>query len=64
VKNKMSKKITGDKAWEAVGQRMSSDEVQEMNTLRAASKTRALTSQEENRLFVLEQKNKTRIRFE
>lgn len=60
----MSKKITGDKAWEAVGQRMSSDEVQEMNTLRAASKTRALTSQEEKRLLALEQKGRTRVRFE
>jgi len=56
--------IEGDRARELIGQRMSDAEVQRMNELRQASRVRALSSSEENELFLLEQKNKTRTRFE
>lgn len=56
--------IEGDEAWEKAGIRMSTAQVQRMNELREASKVRALSSAEENELFNLEQKNKTRTRYE
>jgi len=54
--------VSGDAAWEKAGIRMSTAQVQRMNELRATSKVRALSSAEENELFQLEQKNKTRTR--
>lgn len=54
--------ITGDAAFEAVGLRMSTAQVQRMNELREASRVRALSSAEENELFKLEQINRTRAR--
>ena len=56
--------IKGDAALEKVGLRMSTEQVQRMNELRQASKIRALSSSEERELWNLEQRNKTRVRFE
>ena len=56
--------VSGDAALERLGLRMSTAQVQRMNELREASKVRALSSAEENELFNLEQKNKTRTRYE
>jgi len=56
--------ISGDAAWEKCGMRMTSEEVAEMNQLKEASKVRALSSKEEQRLFILNQKNQTRTRVE
>jgi len=62
----MSKRrvVDGDKAAEMVGLRMSSEQVQRLNELRNASKIRALSGSEEKELWDLEQRNKTRVRFE
>mgnify|MGYP001027438192 CR=1 FL=1 len=54
--------VSGDKAWEHVGLRMTDAEVAEYNRLVQASRERVLTSAEEHRLFVLSQKNRTRTR--
>jgi len=54
--------VSGDAAWEKCGMRMTSEDVAEMNRLREASRTRALTSQEETRLYILSQRNKLRTR--
>ena len=59
-----SEAIKGDAALEKVGLRMSTEQVQRMNELRQASKIRALSSSEERELWNLEQRNKTRVRFE
>jgi len=56
--------ISGDAALEQVGLRMSTAQVQRMNELRQASRTRALSSSEELELSRLEAMNKTRTRFE
>jgi len=61
---RLGKKFEGDVAWEKTGIRMTSEEVAEMNRLREASKVRALSSKEEQRLFILNQKNQTRTRVE
>jgi len=58
------KTIEGDKAAELTGLRMSSEQVRRMNELREASKVRALSSSEERELWNLEQRNKTRVRYE
>jgi len=58
------KVVQGDEALELVGLRMSSAQVARLNELREASKTRALSSREENELWNLEQKNKLRTRYE
>jgi len=55
-------KVEGDAAFEATGQKMSSEQVRRMNELREASKVRALSSGEENELWKLTQQNKTRTR--
>jgi len=57
---KKKKVVSGDDAWILTGQRMSDAEVAEYNRLAMASKVRSLTSAEENRLWVLSQRNKLR----
>lgn len=54
----------GDQSWERTGQRMRTEEVSRLNELRQASKVRALSSSEEQEIVGLEQRNKTRTRFE
>ena len=63
--SKKAKSVTeGDDAWTAIGQRMSTAEVERLNQLREASKVRAISSSEDNELFNLAQRNRTRTRVE
>jgi len=48
--------VSGDAAWEKTGQRMTDAEVKEMRQLEERLKTGTLSSNEENRLFVLREK--------
>ena len=58
----MGKKSEGIEAQVRTGQILSANDITELKELKAASATRPLTMQEENRLFVLGQKNATRTR--
>jgi len=58
----MGKITEGVKSWQRTGQLITDAELTELKGLKEASKSRALSTQEENRLFVLNQKNQTRTR--